>query len=246
MDKLVLITNDDGVYSTGIRALREAAAKVWNTVVVAPDREQSARSHALTLDRPLRVKTISDGIMAVDGTPTDCMMLALRRLLKRSPDLALSGINHGANLGTDVIYSGTVAGATEAVLLNVPAIAVSVVDPDNTAFETAAEITVRIADRVMKRGLPEGVFLNVNIPPRWSGRIEITRQGTRRYRDVITEKTDPRGRPYYWIGGELEEIPGENRTDVAALDRGSISITPLHLDMTAAHVLNEMESWSFE
>lgn len=247
MKKLVLMTNDDGVNAPGLLALREAVSSLWETIVVAPDREQSARSHALTLDRPLRVNTVSAGVFSVDGTPTDCMMLALRGLLDRRPDLAISGINHGANLGTDVIYSGTVAGATEAALLGVPSIAVSVVDPERTDFRRAAEVALKIAGMVMRNGLPRGVFLNVNVPPDWNGGMfEITRQGTRMYRDVITEKVDPRGRPYYWIGGEIENTLEAGTTDVAAIDRGSVSITPLHLDMTAAHALDEMESWSFE
>ncbi|MHB9031131.1 MAG: 5'/3'-nucleotidase SurE, partial [Candidatus Latescibacterota bacterium] len=157
MRKLLLITNDDGVYAPGIRVIQEAAAKVWDTVVVAPDREQSARSHALTLDRPLRVNRISEDILSVDGTPTDCVMLALRKVLDRRPDLAISGINHGANLGSDVIYSGTVAGAAEASLLGLPSIAVSVVKPEETNLQWAAEITVRIVEQVMRNSLPGGV-----------------------------------------------------------------------------------------
>lgn len=245
--KLILITNDDGVDSRGIQALREAFEENWDAVVVAPDREQSARSHALTLDRPLRVNHISDGIMSVDGTPTDCMMLALRQILKRMPDLAISGMNFGPNLGDDVIYSGTVAGAAEAALLGLPSIAVSLVEPSATDLHWAAKVTVNIAKTILRNSLPRGVFLNVNIPPSWTGgKYEITRQGTRIYRDVITQKVDPRGRPYYWIGGQLEKVSGMDSADVAAIDRGNISITPLHLDMTALHVINEMESWNFE
>jgi 5'-nucleotidase len=257
----ILLTNDDGVDAPGILALREAAQRLWDTVIVAPDREQSAQSHALTLNRPLRVNKVADGILSVDGTPSDCMMLALRGspdyalhnpgcprgILERKPDLAISGINHGANLGDDVIYSGTVAGAAEAAILGLPSIAVSMVEPARTDLAWAADITVKIAGAVLRNPLPRGVFLNVNVPPDWTGgRFEITCQGTRQYRDVITKKIDPRGRPYYWIGGRTENIPGADSSDVAAIERGNISITPLHLDMTAMHVLKDMESWSFE
>ena len=248
MRKLVLLTNDDGFGAPGIQALRRELCPEWDTVMVAPDREQSAQSHALTLNRPLRVNSVSEGVFSVDGTPTDCMMIALRGgIIDRAPELAISGLNHGANLGDDVIYSGTVAGAAEATLLGLPSIAVSMVEPDSTDLVQAAKITLMIVRAVIRYSLPHGVFLNVNIPSSWSGgKFEITCQGTRVYRDVITEKVDPRGRPYYWIGGKLEKISGAESSDVAAIDRGNVSITPLHLDMTATHVLKEMESWDFE
>jgi 5'-nucleotidase len=243
----ILLTNDDGASAPGIHALREAAERLWDTVIVAPDREQSAQSHALTLNRPLRVTEVAEGVLSVDGTTTDCMMLALRGILDRKPDLAISGINHGANLGDDVIYSGTVAGAAEAALLGLPSIAVSMVEPGRTDLIWAADITVKITGAVLRNRLPRGVFLNVNLPPEWTGgRFEITCLGTRQYRDVITKKIDPRGRPYYWIGGKLEKMPGADSSDVAAIERGNVSVTPLHLDMTAMHVLHDMESWSFD
>lgn len=247
MRKYILLTNDDGITAPGIQILRETFARVWDCVSVAPDREQSAQSHALTLTRPLRVEEISEGMMSVDGTPTDCVMLALRGLLDRRPDLVISGINNGANLGDDVIYSGTVAGAAEATILGVPAIAVSMVDPARTDIAWAAEIALKVAGTVMEKSLPGGIFLNVNIPPEWTGKqFEITCLGTRSYRDVITRKLDPRGRPYYWIGGQMEAWKGTGKSDFAAISRGNVSITPLHLDMTASHVIEEMESWSFE
>lgn len=247
MRPFILLTNDDGVQSPGIHALREASQRLWDTVIVAPDREQSAQSHALTLNRPLRVTEVAEGVLSVDGTTADCMMLALRGILDRKPDLAISGINHGANLGDDVIYSGTVAGAAEAALLGLPSIAVSMVEPGRTDLAWAADITVRITGAVLRHTLPRGVFLNVNLPPEWTGgRFEITCLGTRQYRDVITKNIDPRGRPYYWIGGKLEKMPGADSSDVAAIERGNVSVTPLHLDMTAMHVLHDMESWSFD
>ena len=233
MKKLVLLTNDDGVSAPGIQILKKAIETIWDTIVIAPDREQSATSHALTLNRPLRVNMIDKHTMAVDGTPTDCVMLSIMGLLDRKPDLVISGINSGPNLGDDVIYSGTVAGAAEATLLGVPAIAVSFVDQQKT-------------NTVFKYSLPKEIFLNVNIPPSdSSNRFEVTCLGRRSYRDVIVKKTDPRGKPYYWIAGQEEKWHGGYNCDFAAIERGNISITPLHLNMTATHILQEIESWNF-
>jgi 5'-nucleotidase len=246
VNKFVLLTNDDGIGAPGIQALRTCIGPLWETIIVAPDREQSAASHALTLNRPLRVNRIDSRTMAVDGTPTDCVMLSLTGLLKRKPDLVISGINNGANLGDDVIYSGTVAGAAESVILGVPAIAVSLADSGNTDFGQIAEIALKIARTVMNKTMPKGVFLNVNIPGQWTGkRFEITSLGSRSYRDVIVEKNDPRGRPYYWIGGQVEAWQGDETCDFASIDRGNVSITPLHLNMTASHALEELKTWDF-
>jgi len=247
VNKLVLLTNDDGYRAPGLKSLRTAVARKWDTIVVAPDREQSAASHALTLNRPLRVSEIDDKNYIVDGTPTDCVMLSLMGLLDTRPDLVVSGINSGANLGDDVIYSGTVAGAAEAVILGVPAIAVSFVDPDNSDLELGASIAVTVAEKVFSKSLPPGILLNVNIPPNVSHpKYEITRLGKRSYREVIVKKTDPRGKPYYWFAGQPEDWIGEDDCDFAAIDRGNVSITPLHLDMTASHVLEDIASWEFK
>ncbi len=247
MKKLVLLTNDDGILDSGIQVLRKSVEQVWDTVLVAPDREQSATSHALTLNRPLRVNKIDDKTMAVDGTPTDCILLSLKGLLHNKPDLVISGINKGANLGDDVIYSGTVAGAAEATVLGIPSISVSLVDPEDTDLEWSAGITVKIVKTVMNNGLPKGIFLNVNLPCKWTGnRFEITSLGCRSYRDVIIEKIDPRGKPYYWIGGHVEKWTGDNNCDFAAIERGNVSITPLQLNMTAEDVLEKIKAWKFE
>ena len=246
MKKLVLLTNDDGVFAPGIKVLRKTVEILWDTVIVAPDREQSAASHALTLNRPLRVNIIDDRTMAVDGTPSDCVMLSIMELLDRRPDLVISGINFGANMGDDVVYSGTVAGAAEATLLGIPSIAVSLVDPLNTKLEWGAEVARKVAQAVCAHTLPKGVFLNVNIPSSaTTQRFEVTTLGRRLYRDVIVKKTDPRGRPYYWIAGQPEKWSGGDGCDFASIERGSISVTPLHLDMTAAHVFEEINSWNF-
>lgn len=246
MKKLVLLTNDDGVSAPGIQVLRKAIETIWDTIVIAPDREQSATSHALTLNRPLRVDMIDKHTMAVDGTPTDCVMLSIMGLLDRKPDLVISGINSGPNLGDDVIYSGTVAGAAEATLLGVPAIAVSFVDQQKTNTEWGSKVVLKVAETVFKYTLPKEVFLNVNIPPSdRCNRFEVTSLGRRSYRDVIVKKTDPRGKPYYWIAGQEEKWHGGSNCDFAAIERGNISITPLHLNMTATHILQEIESWNF-
>lgn len=246
MKKKVLMTNDDGIYAPGLQILRKIIGDRWDTIVVAPDHEQSAASHALTLNRPLRVNIIDEKTMAVDGTPTDCVMLSIMGLLENKPDLVISGINCGANLGDDVIYSGTVAGAAEAALLGVPSLAVSFVDASNTDPEWGAEVAIKAAEAVLQYSLPRGVFLNVNIPPftaiTW---FEVTVLGNRSYRDVIVKKTDPRGKPYYWIAGQPDTWHGGERCDFAAIERGSISVTPLHLDMTAAHVFDDIASWKF-
>ena len=198
MRKRVLITNDDGILAPALQVLREVVERTCDTVVVAPDREQSAASHALTLNRPLRLNEIKPRTFAVDGTPTDCVMLAVMGFLDYLPDLVISGINNGPNLCEDVIYSGTVAGAAEAALLKIPAIATSFADPSAIDMAWGAEKTMTIADAVFANGLPEGVFLNVNIPARSeNARVEVTSLGRRTYRDVIVKKTDPRGKPYY-------------------------------------------------
>lgn len=244
MKRTLLLTNDDGIYAQGIQVLRKAVDSRWESIVVAPDSEQSAASHALTLNRPLRVRKIDEKTLAVDGTPADCVMLSLEGLLKKMPDLVVSGINSGANLGDDVIYSGTVAGAAEATLLGVPGIAVSFTEPEKTDFEEGASIALDVIEILLEHTLPSGVFLNVNIPARFhGGRFEVTSLGSRSYRDVIVEKVDPRGRPYYWIGGQVSEWSGGDVCDFAAIERGNVSITPLQLDMTARKRLDEIASW---
>ena len=246
MKKLILLTNDDGILAEGIRALKQHIGAVWNTVLVAPDREQSATSHALTLNRPLRVNRIDPHTISVDGTPTDCVMLSLTGLLDSKPDLVISGINSGANLGDDVIYSGTVAGAAEAAVLGVPSISASLAYPEETDVEWCARELVNIAATVFENRMPRGVFLNVNFPRKWTGGChEITILGNRSYREVTVEKIDPRGKPYYWIGGQVEKWEGAENCDFAAIERGNISITPLHLDMSASHVVEEIGSWNF-
>lgn len=245
----ILLTNDDGFRATGLKRLREAVSHLGDTMVVAPEREQSAASHALTLTSPLRISWIDERTISVDGTPTDCVLLAMRGLLGRRPDLLISGINHGPNLGDDVTYSGTVAAAFEGTLLGLPSIALSVCSWQDCNFDAAVEFAQKIAGVVLTRGLPEGTLLNVNVPSLPASEIKgvkITRLGKRLYRDAIVRKTDPRGRDYYWIGGkEPIWVPGEE-TDFEAIEQGMISVTPLKIDSTDFASLELLRSWQLK
>jgi 5'-nucleotidase len=235
-EPLILVSNDDGVHSEGIVALAEGLRTLGEVVVVAPDRERSAASHSLTLHRPLRVEEIGPGRFAVNGTPTDCVNLAVNGILGRRPTLVVSGINKGANLGDDVTYSGTVSAAMEGTLLGVPALAVSLLGRSGFRFETAVRFAVRLAAWIAERGLPPDTLLNVNVPAPADGEairgFALTRMGRRRYGDAIVEKVDPRGKKYYWIGGEELEFVQEEGTDFHAVSSGLISVTPIHLDLT--------------
>lgn len=245
---LILVTNDDGVHSPGIVVLAEALAPLGRVVVVAPDRERSAAGHSLTLHHPLRAEEIRPGVFAVDGTPTDCVNLGTHGLLEARPDLVVSGINRGANLGDDITYSGTVAAAFEATLMGVPAFAISLGGNSFCAddFRPGAAFAAQLSLEIVSRGLPPDTFLNVNLPAQFPAGIRLTRQGKRRYGDLVVEKIDPRGKKYYWIGvGELgfEEAEG---TDFAAIQHGYISITPLHLDLTNHRSFKELSAWNLD
>lgn len=240
---MVVASNDDGIQSSGLARLVEAVREIDDVIVVAPDRERSAVSHALTLERPLRADEVRPGWFAVDGTPTDCINLALNGLLPERPWLVVSGINRGANLGDDITYSGTVSAAMEAVLLGVPAVAFSQVGRVAFEYGAAASFAAELVRRLRERPLPIDTLLNVNVPDvtRPAGYV-ITRQGKRRYGDAIIEKIDPRGRKYYWIGGaelDFDDAPG---TDFTAIREGKISVTPLHLDLTNYESIEKLSS----
>ncbi len=244
---LILVSNDDGIMSEGLRALEEALKRIGSVYVVAPDRERSASSHSLTLHRPLRVQKLSARRFAVDGTPTDCVTLAIHGgLLPGRPDVVVSGINMGGNLGEDISYSGTVSAAMEGTLLGIPSIAISLVAKRKFNFKDASLFGVRIVKHVLQKGLPKDTLINVNIP---QGRVRgyrITRQGKRIFGgDVVVEKTDPRGKKYYWIGGNMLRWEGGEDTDFAAISKGYISITPIHLDMTNYSAMSELRFWKF-
>lgn len=252
----ILITNDDGIYAPGMVPLARELCQLGRVSIVAPDHNWSASGHVKTLTRPIRVKpvTLADGIegLASDGAPSDCVALAALGLVPSPIDLVVSGINPGENIGHDVTYSGTVTSAMEAVIKGIPAMAVSLNAPENLNgsldYSTAAAVTRRIAALVLKNGLPEHVLLNVNIPylpeAELKG-IRVSRQGMRLYHDKLLERADPRGRPYYWIGGDFPTGVVENGTDYGDMTAGFVSITPLQMDMTAASFLEELNGWQW-
>jgi 5'-nucleotidase len=245
---MILVTNDDGLGAEGLWALRKVLGSLSEVMVIAPDREQSATSHSLTLNHPLRVKEIEDSVMSVDGTPTDCVLLAFNGVLKEKPQLVVAGINHGPNLGEDVSYSGTVAAAMEGMLQGVPSFAISMAGKPPYSFEVASSFALKLATMILEKGMDSQTLLNVNVPnlPGASiSHVKVTKLGNRLYRDVLIKKVDPRGRTYYWIGGdEPSWRPAKGHTDFKAIEEGMISITPLRLDMTDYARMSEMESWN--
>jgi len=252
----ILVTNDDGVQAPGLLALAQEMRKLGEVTVFAPDRNWSASGHVKTLDRPLRVRetVLADGSPALqtDGAPSDCVALALLGITD-SIDLVISGINPNANISHDVTYSGTVTAAMEAVITGVKGIAVSLDSPEGHKgaldYSTAAVVGRKVAERVISDGLPEGVVLNVNVPYLKEDELrgyKITRQGLRVYRDALDERRDPRGRPYYWIGGEAPTGVAEEGTDFGALAEGYVSITPLQLDLTNYKAMDVLKKWKFE
>lgn len=232
---LILVTNDDGVYAPGIRALFDAMSSLGKAVIVAPERDNSAVSHALTMNRPLRVSEVEPGIHTLDGTPTDCVTLGVNKILPRKPDLIVSGINPGANLGDDISYSGTVSAAIEGTLQGIASLAFSLGGSPPYSFEVAAAVAWKLASMALIWKQPPGTLLNINIPPIAAAEIRgirFTRQGTRRYKDSIQETYDPWGRKHYWIGGGTPLWSGGDNTDERALSHGYISVTPIQLDLT--------------
>lgn len=228
-----LVTNDDGIYSEGLRKLAAVLCPLGDVIIVAPDREQSAASHALTLNRPLRLLQIEENEWIVDGTPTDCVNLALLHLMKdEKPDLVVSGINFGPNMGDDVTYSGTISAAFEGSLLNVPSIAFSALVGEHFSFDPCAEFAAELVAEALETHRDPRIILNVNFPVGAFSGVRITSLGRRYYTAGAIERLDPRGRKYYWIGGEPPVWEPTEGTDIEAVRSGHISITPLHLDMT--------------
>lgn len=230
---LIMITNDDGINSPGIKALEKALASLGRTVVVAPDRDNSAVSHALTMNRPLRIRSIAEDRYTLDGTPTDCVAVGLGKLLSQKPDLLVSGINSGPNLGDDISYSGTVSAAIEGTMYGIPAMAVSLAGEHPYDYTLAVRIVIYLARRILENSLPENTLLNINVPadPSFKG-LAITRQGRRLWENSIQETFDPWGRKHYWIGGGTPLRDHAEDTDVAAIDKGLVSVIPIHLDLT--------------
>ncbi|HEY4484888.1 MAG TPA: 5'/3'-nucleotidase SurE [Nitrospiria bacterium] len=244
---LILVTNDDGISSPGIQALARAMKRLGEVYVIAPDRERSAASHSLTLHKPLRIDEVGPRAYAVSGTPTDCVNLAVNEILPRRPALVVSGINRGANLGDDVSYSGTVSAAMEGTILGIPSIAVSQVGEKKFHFETSARFAVRLARLVLSHGLPPDTLLNINAPdrpPREVKGIRVTCLGKRIFdSNTIIKKEDPRGKTYYWIGGNRVNWEERKDTDQEAVEAGLVSVTPVHLDLTNYTALAVLRKW---
>jgi len=240
---LVLVTNDDGINAPGLAALAEALAPLGDVYVVAPEREQSTVGHALTLHRPLRVDRLAERRFAVNGTPSDCVNLAVLGLLPAEPALVVSGINHGSNLGDDVTYSGTVSAAMEGTLLGIPSVAVSLVGPEQGGFGEAGKIARLIAMRTLVEGLPPKTLLNVNVPGGRPKGIRFARLGHRVYKEKMVEEKDPRGKTYYWIGAGPPLWDDREATDIIAVQDGYAAVTPLHLDLTHYAALRRLGDW---
>jgi len=244
MSLRILISNDDGINSKGLYALADSLRALGEVFVVAPDREQSAASHALSLHNPLRIEEIDENIYCVDGTPTDCINLAVNGILKdKHPNLIVSGINKGENLGDDITYSGTVSAAMEGTLLGIPSIAVSLASKKDFFFDTASFYALLLAKYVIKKSVPQGTLLNINVPNVPKDKIKgikVTKQGKRVYGDPIVEKIDPRGRKYFWIGGDELRFLDIEDSDLVAVSQGYVSVTPIKLDLTDYRLLESL------
>jgi len=243
--KHILLTNDDGIQARGLNALAEELADFATVSIVAPSREQSGTAQALTLRQPIICHQEGERAWAVDGTPADCVIVAMHKLLPQKPDLVISGINHGGNLGENVYYSGTVGAAREAALHHIPALAMSLCSKaPNVSFEPAARLARSAAELILKEGLPDQVLLNVNVPEPWSGGVKFTRQSKKITRNQLTEGRDPRGRIYFWLTEQRIDGDVEPDTDYAAIFSSAVSVTPLHLDPTDTRSLNHLSHWA--
>ncbi|MEW5921007.1 MAG: 5'/3'-nucleotidase SurE [Bacillota bacterium] len=255
---IILITNDDGIHAEGIQILGETLLQGddIDLYIAAPDRERSATGHAITMHRPLRaeeMKFLHNSRLkgwSINGTPADCVKLAVEYLMPRKPDLVISGINRGANLGTDVLYSGTVSAAIEATILGVPAFAVSLTVYENPDFRFAANFLLRLIKMLAGQDLPEKTLLNINVPGvarREIAGVAVTHLGLRQYRNAFQKRIDPRGRNYFWMAGEIDESGDEEKgSDVYAVKRGYISITPVHFDLTNYRLIEELQKINWE
>ena len=243
---MIFVTNDDGIEAAGLKALVEALETLDEVYIVAPDRERSAIGMAITLHRPLRATQVANRTYAVDGTPVDCVDLAVSALLPERPKLLVSGINHGQNLGQDLHFSGTVAAAKKGTFLDIPSIAISLVSGQIYHYGTAASIAHRIAKQVITNRLPDQILLNVNVPNCTLSEIrgiEMTRQDFGSYGAQAIKRLDRQGKPYYWIGGKREKVDRREDTDLNAIRNQCVSITPVQLDFTAHHLIDPLKSW---
>lgn len=243
---VILVTNDDGVHSPGIIALFKAMKELGDAYIVAPDRERSAVGHSLTLHRPLKIDELREHVYMVNGTPTDAVVLGVNKVLPRKPDIIVSGINKGGNLGDDITYSGTVSAAIEGTILNIPSLAVSLYADKNYHFETAAWYASAIAEYIIERPLPYDTLLNINVPNIARGLvkgIKLTRQGRRTYDDSIQDVFSPREEKHYWIGGGVPLWKHGTDTDINAVEDGYVSVSPIHLDLTNYRALDSLKNW---
>ncbi|MCX7857820.1 MAG: 5'/3'-nucleotidase SurE [Deltaproteobacteria bacterium] len=227
---IILLTNDDGINSEGVKYLKEGLSLEHDVYVVAPDRERTCSAHSITLHKPLRIIRHSDRIFSTNGTPADCVVLGIRCILDKRPQLVISGINGGPNMGQDIFYSGTVAAAREGAFLGIQSLAVSIDARENFLYEDATKIILWIIKKIERNPLPNGIFLNVNIPNLPCGKIKgfcVTKPGVRVYEDTVIERVDPRGKKYYWIGGAVDDFKPKKGTDFYAVKKGYVSITPL-------------------
>ena len=242
----ILITNDDGYHADGILAMEQGLKEIGDVFMVAPEAEMSGASHSLTLARPLRIRQIDERHWTVDGTPTDCVTLALNHILPKElrPDICCSGINHGANLGDDATYSGTVAGALESTILGVPGLAFSLTTHSDHDFTDSVNVVKEITLKALADGIPKWTLLNVNVPLCTPKGIRITKQGFKTARPVISQHSDPRGKPYYWIGELREGFRAEGGTDFEAIHDGYVSVTPMRSDLTSHSGLEKLKSWN--
>ncbi len=244
----ILISNDDGIFARGLEILEQACSKVGDVTVVAPDREQSASSHSLTMTRPLRPVKRADGRYQVDGTPTDCVLLALETILDHRPDVVFSGINHGPNMGEDVLYSGTVAAAMEGLSVGIPGVAMSFAGGKLELIETQLDWVAKLTSDICRvDDFPRETLLIVNLPPIPGSEIKgirVTKLGRRVYSDSLTRMNDPWGRDMFWIGAGKSSWSGDGDSDFRAVEEGYISVTPLHLDLTQFDQLETVRSWN--
>ncbi len=249
----ILVTNDDGIFAAGIFALWEAMQDIGDVIVVAPDIEKSAVGHAITISDPIRIKKIKSsngyGGFAVKGTPADCVKIAGQALLNKPPDIVISGINHGANVGSNIIYSGTVSAATEGTMLNIPSIAISLNSIKGGNFDSSKKVAKEVVTAVIKNGLPDGVLLNVNVPnvaPNEIQGYKITKQGNIFFKDRFEKREDPRGQIYYWMTGEIIDEDSDSKYDGSALHENYISVTPIHYRLTNESFIPNLKKWKFQ
>lgn len=242
----LLLSNDDGIHATGLALLAESLGKLGDITVVAPNRNRSASSNSLTLDRPIRAQEVADNWYSVDGTPTDCVHLAITGLLDNEPNIVVSGINAGANLGDDVIYSGTVAAAMEGRFLGLPSVAISVTSFTPNHLPVAVEVSYELISSLADSQLPNDVIININIPDVSKDElkgVEVTRLGNRHKAEPVIKTKDPRGKPIYWVGAAGTEQDAGPGTDFYAVNNGYVSVTPMHLDLTHYTAMNSLSNW---